>query len=194
MAESFAVISIVNTVTDLEGIEKAHILVDGDELIAPSGDPYGALASYDIEKKDNGLNVSTVTLYFPDEQAMYVMPEQRKVPKNESFEQAIVKELMKGPETPGLTKLTVPEEAKLLSVEVKDKIAYVNFSRELTEKHMGGTTGEEMTIIPIVNTLTELPEVNKVQFLVEGKKRKTLAGHIIFDEPFKRREDRIKER
>ena len=103
-----------------------------------------------------------------------------------------MKELMKGPETPGLTGLTIPKEARLLSVEVKDEIAYVNFSRELIEKHVGGSTGEMMTIVPIVNSLTELPGIKKVQFLVEGQKEKTLAGHVIFDEPFERSEDWIK--
>ena len=29
-----------------------------------------------------------------------------------------------------------------------------------------------MTILPIVNSLTELPEIEKVQFLVEGEKEK----------------------
>lgn len=193
MAESLAVISIVNTLTDLEGIEKAHILVDGNELIAPSGNPYGPLASYDIEQINRDLNKQTITLYFPDEQAMHLIPEQRDVVKDESLEVIVVKELMKGPETPGLTGLTIPNEAKLLSVEVKDEIAYVNFSRELIEKHVGGSTGEMMTIVPIVNSLTELPGIKKVQFLVEGKKEETLAGHVIFDEPFERSEDWIKE-
>ena len=193
MAESLAVISIVNTLTDLEGIEKAHILVDDYELIAPSGDPYGPLASYDIEQINRDLNKQTITLYFPDEQAMHVIPEKRDVVKNDPLEVIVVKELMKGPETPGLTEPTIPKEAKLLSVEVKDEVAYVDFSRDLIEKHVGGSTGEMMTIAPIVNSLTELPGIKKVQFLVEGKKEKTLAGHVIFDEPFERSEDWIKE-
>lgn len=192
MAESLAVISVVNTLTNLEGIEKAQILVDGKELIAPSGNPYGALKSYDIEQINHDLNKETITLYFPDEQAMHMIPEQREVSKDEPLEAAVVKELMKGPKTPGLTSTTIPKEAKLLSVEVKDEIAYVNFSRELIEKHVGGSTGEMMTIVPIVNSLTELPGIKKVQFLVEGNKRKTLAGHLIFDEPFERNEDWIK--
>ncbi|MDD4570073.1 MAG: GerMN domain-containing protein [Tepidanaerobacteraceae bacterium] len=192
MTESLAVISVVNTLTDLEGIEKAHILVDGEELIAPSGNPYGPLESYDIKQINQDLNKQTITLYFPDEQAMHIVPEQRNVDKDESLEVTVVKELMKGPETPGLTGPTIPKEAKLLSVEIKNEIAYVNFSRELIEKHVGGSTGEIMTIVPIVNSLTELPEIEKVQFLVEGKKEKTLAGHVIFDEPFERSEDWIK--
>lgn len=192
MAESLALISIVNTLTDLEGIEQVEILVEGSELIAPSGNPYGLLKRYDIEQINRDLNKQTITLYFPDEQAMYVVPEQREVSKDKPIEEIVVQELMKGPKTPDLSSTTIPEEAKLLSVEIKDKIAYVNFSKELVEKHVGGSTGEMMTILPIVNSLTELPEIEKVQFLVEGEKKKTLAGHVTFDEPFERSEDYIK--
>ncbi|WP_213975375.1 GerMN domain-containing protein [Tepidanaerobacter acetatoxydans] len=194
MAESLAVISVVNTVTGLEGIEKAHILIDGEELIAPSGSPYGPLESYDIKQinQDISNKKETITLYFPDEQGMYVVPEQREVVKSEPLEVIVIRELMRGPETPGLASPAIPEEAKLLSVQVKDEIAYVNFSKELIEKHIGGSTGEMMTIIPIVNSLTELPGIKKVQFLVEGNKEQTLAGHVIFDEPFERYEEWIK--
>jgi len=192
MAESLAIISIVNTLTDLDGIEQVKILVNGRELIAPSGNPYGLLKKYDIEQINRDLNKQVITLYFPDEQAMYVVPEQREIIKDKPIAEIIVEELMKGPKSPGLSPTTIPEEAKLISVEVKDNTAYVNFSKELVEKHIGGSTGEMMTILPIVNSLTELPEIEKVQFLVEGQKVKTLAGHITFDEPFERNETYIK--
>jgi germination protein M len=192
MAESMAIISIVNTLTDLDGIEQVRILVEGNDLIAPSGKPYGLLKSYNIQEINRDLNKQVITLYFPDEQAMYVVPEQREVSKDKPIAEIIVEELMKGPKTPGLEPTTIPDGARLLSVEIKDKTAYVNFSSELVEKHVGGSTGEMMTILPIVNSLTELPEVEKVQFLVEGKKVKTLAGHITFDEAFERSENYIK--
>jgi germination protein M len=192
MAESMAIISIVNTLTDLDGIEQVRILVEGNDLIAPSGKPYGLLKSYNIQEINRDLNKQVITLYFPDEQAMYVVPEQREVSKDKPIAEIIVEELMKGPKTPELEPTTIPDGARLLSVEIKDKTAYVNFSSELVEKHVGGSTGEMMTILPIVNSLTELPEVEKVQFLVEGKKVKTLAGHITFDEAFERSENYIK--
>ena len=84
---------------------------------------------------------------------------------------------MKGPETPGLTKATVPEGTKLLSVEVQDEILLLIFSGAY-RKPRSGSTGEMMTIVPIVNSLTELDGINKVQFLVEGKKVETLAGML----------------
>lgn len=192
MAESFAVISVVNTLTDLEEIEQVEIWVDGKELIAPSGEPYGLLEKYDIQKINKELNTETVTLYFPDKEAMYLVSEQRDIIKDEPIAFGIVMELMKGPESSELTPPALPKEAKLLSVEVKGDTAYVDFSKELKENHIGGSTGEIMTIYPIVNSLTELPEIDKVEFLIEGEKEKSLAGHLTFDEPFTRDESLIK--
>lgn len=194
MAEGFALISVVNTLTNLPGmdIEKVNILVEGKELIAPSGNPYGPLSKYDIDQINKDLNTETITLYFFDKEAMYMMPETRQVLKTEPIELTIVKELMAGPTTDELTRPAIPEEARLISVEIKGDTAYVNFSKELKEKHIGGSTGEITTIYPIINSLTELPGVDKVQFLIEGEKEKTLAGHLIFDEPFSRDESLIR--
>ncbi|MGB9818877.1 MAG: GerMN domain-containing protein [Thermovenabulum sp.] len=192
MAESFAIISVVNTLTEFPEIEKVHILVDGKELIAPSGMPYGLLKRYDLASINNSImNKTTITLYFSDDGANYLVPEYREVVKDKPLEQIIVEELIKGPQQPGHYK-TIPPETKLLSIKVENGTAVVNFSKELKTKHWGGSTGEAFTIFSIVNSLTELPEIKKVEFLIEGKKEETLAGHMIFNEPFTRNENMIK--
>ena len=62
--------------------------------------------------------------------------------------------------------------------------AYVDFSREITSGHTGGTADELLTIYTIVNALTEnLPGVTGVQLLVDGKEVDTLAGHIDLRNP-----------
>lgn len=192
MAESFAIISVVNTLTEFPEIEKVHILVDGKELLAPSGMPYGLLKRYDLASINNSImNKTTITLYFSDDGANYLVPEYREVVKDKPLEQIIVEELIKGPQQPGHYK-TIPPETKLLSIKVENGTAVVNFSKELKTKHWGGSTGEAFTIFSIVNSLTELPEIKKVEFLIEGKKEETLAGHMIFSEPFTRNENMIK--
>lgn len=47
-----------------------------------------------------------------------------------------------------------------------------------------------MALYSIVNTMTELPGIDKVQFLIEGQKREVYI-HAIFDAPFKRNDDII---
>jgi len=65
-----------------------------------------------------------------------------------------------------------------ITVHVDKKTAIVNFSKDFVENHCGGTLSEKMTIYSIVNTLTSLPEINKVNFLVNGKKDGELCGHM----------------
>ena len=75
---------------------------------------------------------------------------------------------------------------QLLSVEVNEGIAYVNFSRELQENLAGGSASEMMMIESLLYSLTELEEVNKVQILIAGARQEVLAGHVSIMEPFAR--------
>lgn len=110
----------------------------------------------------------------------------------ESLATLIVQELIKGPGRESGLKATIPKDVKLASpVKVKDGIAIVNFSKQLIDNHIGGKANEQMTIYSIVNSLTELKEINKVKFLVEGKARQTLKGSFQFDQPFPRSESLI---
>jgi len=135
-----------------------------------------------------------LVLYFGDDQAMEILPERRRVEvpadpaQRESTPALIVKELLKGPKDPLLSK-TLPPEAKLLSLEVANGIAYVNFSKEVQTKHWGGSAGESMSILSLVNSLTLMEPltsssaIKRVQILVEGKTIETLAGHFEVMEP-----------
>lgn len=124
-----------------------------------------------------------VTLYFGDQEAMYLVPEEREITlKDRSIEEIVIEELIKGPENPNLSH-TVPEEAKLIEAKVKDGVAYVNFSKEFQTKHWGGSAGEAMTLYSITNSLAKLPEIQQVQFLLEGEKQEAILGHADTTEP-----------
>ena len=100
---------------------------------------------------------------------------------------AIINELIKGPSDETQFKRTVPAEAKLHSpVIIKNKVATVDFSKEFKSKHPGGKDAEKMTIYSIVNSLTELEEIEKVKFLIEGKEQKEFKGNFKFDAMFPR--------
>lgn len=124
-----------------------------------------------------------ITLYFGDQDAMYLIPEERFVVKgNKKLEEVVIEELIQGPKNPDLFQ-TVPKEAKLISLEVVDGVAYVNFNQDFQTKHWGGSAGEAMTLYSITNSLAELPEIDKVQFLLEGKKQEAILGHADTTEP-----------
>jgi spore germination protein GerM len=132
-----------------------------------------------------------VTLYFAnkkyvetgDEKQEKLIAEKRLIKYGDiSIEEAIVRELMKGTENTELL-TEIPSSAKLINVEISDGTAFVNFARE---GMFGGSLQESFTISQIVKSLTELSSVNRVQFLVDGKKEETLMGHFDISEPFEK--------
>lgn len=86
----------------------------------------------------------------------------------------------------------IPKKAKLRSVTVKDGVATADFSKEMQENFSGGSTGEEMLVGSIVNTLTDFPEVQKVQILIDGAPVETLSGHMDLSEPLPRMTELLK--
>jgi len=132
-----------------------------------------------------------VNLYFSDSQAMYLVPEKRKISQIPSLARQAVIELIKGPESSDFYP-TIPEGTQVNEVYIADDIAYIDLSEEIFKNHPGGSSGELMTVYSIVNTLTEIPPIKGVQILVEGNEMKSLAGHIDISMPLLREEDRIK--
>ena len=130
-------------------------------------------------------------LYFSDSQAMYLVPEKRKISQVPSLARQAVVELIKGPESSDLYP-TIPEGTQVNEVYIVDDIVYIDLSEEIFKNHPGGSSGELMTVYSIVNTLTEIPMIKGVQILVEGNEMKSLVGHIDISMPLLRDEDWIK--
>lgn len=97
-----------------------------------------------------------------------------------SLEEAIVTELIEGTEDPKLSTV-IPSNVQLINVEVSDKTAFVNFAQEGL---FGGSMQETFTLSQIIKSLTELDTVDKVQFLIDGKKADSLMGHYDISQPF----------
>ena len=193
IAELVEWVSVVNTLTELDGVKKVRILVEGEDLIGPSGQPYGELSRVEL---DNSLisqsgEKKTITLYFSGSQAEFVVPEIREVEveQGKGIEEIIINELIKGPNTEELDSV-IPKGTRLITVETKEGVCTLNLSKEFVENSYTGSAGETMTVSSIVNSLTELPSVKKVQFLIEGEKREVYL-HMAFDTPIERDEEMI---
>ncbi|HBY56595.1 MAG TPA: sporulation protein [Candidatus Atribacteria bacterium] len=132
-----------------------------------------------------------VNLYFSDYQAMYLVPEKRKIPVSLSLAKQVVLEIINGPENSNLYP-TIPKGTQLNELYIADDIAYVDLSEEVSKNHPGGSSAELMTVYSIVNTLTEIPPIKGVQILIAGNERESLVGHIDISKPLLRDEDWIK--
>jgi germination protein M len=132
-----------------------------------------------------------VNLYFSDSQAMYLVPEKRKISQIPSLARQAVVELIKGPENFDLYP-TIPEGTEVNELYIAGDIAYIDLSEEIYKNHPGGSRGELMTVYSIVNTLTEISSIKGVQILVEGNEKNSLVGHIDISMPLLRDEHLIK--
>lgn len=138
----------------------------------------------------NGPAMQNVVLYFADNQAESVVRETRDVTvEGGGVEWAVLQALLGGPRLPG-SYATMPSGTRVLSLNVANGICTVNFSREFIDNHPGGSAGEMMTLGSIVNSLTELPYIQQVAILVEGRSGETL-GNILLDRPLSRMQDLI---
>ena len=120
------------------------------------------------------------------------MPEQRYIYAGEDeWAREVIAELIRGPQDNEHVK-TVPPNAKLRDLWIEDGIAYVDFSREFQSEHWGGSAGDTFTLFSIVNSLTELPNIEAVYFLIEGETEDAILGHMDTTRPMGRRDDLIK--
>ena len=186
--------SIAKTLFEIEGVNSVEILVNSNKLYDSTGKEIGLILKSQLitgasETKKQTINLTT---YFSDNAGMYLIPEVRTVKLIENnLEKAIIQELIKGPTSKNCLSV-IPQDTKLISIETKDKICFVNFSSEFTSKHSGGSQGEMLTVYSIVNSLTELEHIDKVQFMVEGNKIDN--SHFDFFEPIERDESWIKQK
>ncbi len=189
--EAAAVASVVDTMLQFNEIRKVRILVEGNELIAPSGQPYGYLTFIDFNTA--GKQELTLTLYYADSQAMFVVPEKRTVFVEAGMEesalyQMVLEELIKGPRTENLYR-TIPPEVRIEYLEVEGNLVKVDFSEEMHSKHWRGAAGEAMTVASIANTLTEFEAVERIMPTVNGEAMN--IEHMVIEEPLARMAEMI---
>ena len=61
---------------------------------------------------------------------------------------------------------------------VNKKLAVIDLNQALAEGHRSGVMVEDFTLMSLIDTLaTNLPQVEQVKILINGKERETLAGH-----------------
>lgn len=91
------------------------------------------------------------------------------------FEERILKALKNGPESTISFRNVIAPHLEILDVNVVKDSAFVNLS---SKNLYGGKKEESILIASIVKTLTSTEKIEKVYFLVDGKKTESLMGNI----------------
>jgi len=120
---------------------------------------------------DKGENATRIKFIIPDSRFYDVWIVDEKQIKD-TTPQAIIKELLKYPKI-------FPEGSKLLNIQVKEYIAYVDMNNEFDSYNLG-SSGTNEILYSIVNTLclNESLGINGVKFLIEGKEVKYIGEFV----------------
>jgi spore germination protein GerM len=141
-----------------------------------------------VDSSNSQLPLQNVDLFFCGTTSRALVREKRELPLSEDMTERlkqIINELLTG-STGGLRN-TIPKGTELHQVYIdKQSIAYLDFSRRLSDAHIGGTTAEMLTVEAILRTVAaNFPQqIKKVQILIEGQEVNTIAGHVDISKPF----------
>lgn len=139
------------------------------------------------EISEEQMRQTIVSLYFYNETTQNLSSEGRLIDVKELVQdpyRKLMEHLIEGPQNSGLSK-TIPDGTRINRIEVKGDILYLDLSKEFIDNHVGGAEMENATIYSIVNTMTNLTEINGVKILIEGEENKAFKDNLIkFDDPF----------
>lgn len=164
--------AIVRTLTQVPDIHYVAFTIQGEMLTDSLGAAVGTMAADTfIDNAGNEINAYekvSLRLYFANEAGDGLVEENRRnvvYSSNISLEKLVVEQLVSGPMAQGAYP-TINPLTKIVSVNVKDGVCYVNLSEEFLNQPYN--VNSEVTIYSITNSLVELSNVNKVQISING--------------------------
>lgn len=180
--------ALTKTMTQIEGIDYISIYVADQPLLDSYGNPVGVLSDSDFIEGISDINAyekSQLQLFFADESGEHLLKEEREVVHsiNTSVEKVIVEELIKGPQVSSHYR-TLPADTKLLNVSLNENICYINFDATFLNNTL--EVKEYIPIYSIVNSLSEISTVSKVQITINGSQNVMFRDVISLNTQFER--------
>lgn len=187
--------AIVMTLTQLSNISYVSFSVSGVPLAMSNGEIIGNMQASDFADNLNSnkrvYNTEKFTIYFANQSGSKLVKYdfEAEYSNDMSREQVVLNKLISGPgEEEGYTR-TLPSNVQIVSVMTMDNICYITFGENfLTE---AANVSDDLVIYSIVNSLSEMSYIHKVQISVNGQVDAIYHGTISLAEPFTRNLDYI---
>jgi Sporulation and spore germination len=130
----------------------------------------------------------TVTLYVADDAAGMLRARSAQIPLPGGRQQRaeeLLRALLRIYQQPGAAHPVAPA-ADIRSIYLVDPgAAVIDLNAAFADQHRSGILSEQLTVNSLVETLAiNVPGIQRVNILVEGKTRDTLAGHADLTETF----------
>lgn len=174
--------AIVRTFTQLDSIEYVSFQIEGTPITDHYGNVIGNMSAdtfiYNAGNEINTYEKVELKLYFASKDGTGLVPVYRSVVYNSniSMEKLAVEQVISGPNT-DIAFPTLSKEAKVRSINVKDGVCYIDFDSAFLNQP--NSVSAEVAIYSVVNTVTELPNINKVVFSVNGESAFTYMDFLI---------------
>lgn len=143
-----------------------HLKVQKEQVVEPIVEEYVP----EEEINEEQLRQTIVSLYFINKETKEIMPEARLMDANVLIQnpyQTLVETLIQGSKNDKLESI-IPKDSKLLEAKLVGNTVELNLSKEFLDGLLK-KEDQEKAIQCIVSTLTELTEVDKVTFKIQGK-------------------------
>lgn len=163
--------AVVKTLMQVEGISYISFTVDGQPLVSENGVLIGRMNEESFVENPGkqiiGSQERILRLYFSNAEGTMLKVENRKVraSSNVSMEKLIVEQLIEGTKSAD-ARSTLPSDSKIITISVNEGVCYVNLDEAVVNQNTD--VSEDVILYSIVNSLTELDTVQKVQILING--------------------------
>ena len=130
----------------------------------------------------------TVTLYVADDDAAMLRAQSAQIPLPGGRQQRaeeLLRALLRLYQQPGSSHPITPAADIRSSYLVDPGAAVIDLNAAFADQHRSGILSEQLTVNSLVETLAvNVPGIQRVNILIEGRSRDTLAGHADLSETF----------
>lgn len=179
-----SVYAVVKSLCSTARVSTVKVLAGDEPIKDRDGKPLEFISASDInlETEEYRSEMREVKLYFANSEGNALVPEKRtiKITDQQPIEQYIINELIKGPNDKK-SKSLLSGKTVLVSVDVEENICYLNFKSDFLKINQGTEKYEKLVIYSIVNSLTELQTISRVQFYMDGKRVENFGSVKIDD-------------
>jgi hypothetical protein len=136
-------------------------------------------------------------LFFASEDGLRLVATEREVPLAGGVvaQARAVVDAQLSAEAPAPLARAIPDGTLLRGLYLSSRNeVFVDLDSAVRSKHPGGSLNELLTVYAIVNAITvNLPDVQEVQLLIDGREVDTLAGHVDLRQPLRKNESLIQQ-
>lgn len=160
--------AVVKSLVSIPEVESVAIEIAGQPLVDSSGKVIGFMDEDSFENTLNHkLGETTINCYYTDISGKWLLEERRMIqyPVDEPTAYYVVKALIDGPEENGHYPV-ISDKTVIQNVSISDGVCYLHLSQSFLNDPLD--VSAEVSVYAIVNTLSELPEISRVHFVIEG--------------------------